>query len=70
MRLMTRFLPAPQREVFALHMDGWQTEEIAEITEQKTATVRSNLRHARQKLLRMIEQHTNDATGKEARNGP
>ena len=67
---MLQALPKTQREVFALHMDGWETEAIAEITEQKPATVRSNLRHARQKLIHMIEQQTNEATGKEAKNGP
>ena len=67
---MLQSLPKAQREVFALHMDGWETAEIAEITEQASATVRSNLRHARQKLAHMIEDQAIEVTGKEANDGP
>ncbi len=67
---MLQALPKAQREVFALHMDDWDTEAIAQITEQKPATVRSNLRHARENLKRMIKKKTDEATRKEANDGP
>jgi len=47
-------LPQRQRQVMTLKVDGLSDEEIAEVTEQKLATVRSNLRHARVKLQQMI----------------
>jgi len=67
---MLQALPKAQREVFALHMDGWDAGEIAQITEQKPATVRSNLRHARQKLTHMLENQDINTTRKEANDGP
>ncbi|MDI6102369.1 RNA polymerase sigma factor [Actinoplanes sp. NEAU-A12] len=63
---LLRELPQAQREAFALHADGFTPPEIAEITGQKASTARSNVRHARQKLLRMIE----ESTRKEAGDGP
>jgi RNA polymerase sigma-70 factor (ECF subfamily) len=52
---MLHALPVSQREVIALTMDGYGAVEIAEITGQKPATVRSNLRHARRNLVAMLE---------------
>lgn len=67
---MLQSLPQSQREVIALAMDGHEPTEIAVILNQNPATVRSNLRHARQKLARMITQHHVAATGKETSHGP
>jgi DNA-directed RNA polymerase specialized sigma24 family protein len=52
---MLKSLPAAQRVVFALHVDGYGHADIAEITGQHPDTVRSNLRHARRKLIRMLD---------------
>ncbi|MFC7529220.1 RNA polymerase sigma factor [Actinoplanes sp. GCM10030250] len=43
-------LPSAQREVFALYTDGFSEKEIAEITGKKETTVRSTLRHARNRM--------------------
>jgi len=67
---MLNALPLTQREVFALAMDGFEPSEIAGITGQNTATVRSNLRHARRKLMRLMQRSTTEATGREANDGP
>ncbi len=48
-------LPPTQREVFALHLDGFGTREISAITATTEATVRSNLRHSRIRLRQWIE---------------
>jgi DNA-directed RNA polymerase specialized sigma24 family protein len=48
-------LPPAQRLALALQMDGFEAAEIAEITGQNPNTVRSNLRHARQKLIRKLD---------------
>ncbi len=61
-----RTLPAAQREVLALATDGFEPLEIARITGQNTATVRSNLRHGRRKLIRLML----ESAGKEADDGP
>jgi RNA polymerase sigma factor (sigma-70 family) len=60
-------LPAAQREVFALHTDGFSEKEIAEMTGKKETTVRSTLRHARDKLRSALHPTT---TGKEENHGP
>ncbi|GAA2510312.1 RNA polymerase sigma factor [Winogradskya humida] len=57
-------LPAAQREVLALAMDGFEPAEIAAINGQNVATVRSNLRHARRKLIELMH------TGREGGDGP
>jgi RNA polymerase sigma-70 factor (ECF subfamily) len=44
-------LPPAQRRVMAWTYDGYSPGEIAEILGQDAATVRSNLRHARQQLI-------------------
>jgi DNA-directed RNA polymerase specialized sigma24 family protein len=38
----------------AYTVDGLSIDEIAELTDQPAATVRSNLRHARTKLKAMV----------------
>jgi len=60
-------LPTAQREVFALRIDGFSEKEIAEITGKKETTVRSNLRHARDKMKSVLRRST---TGKEEDHGP
>jgi RNA polymerase sigma factor (sigma-70 family) len=45
-----RGLPRAQRTVFALYYDGLSCEEIATLLDKTPATVRSNLRYARQAL--------------------
>jgi RNA polymerase sigma-70 factor (ECF subfamily) len=49
-----RALPVGQRTVIALYYDGLTCEEIAEVLGKTSATVRSNLRHARQSLREVI----------------
>jgi RNA polymerase sigma factor (sigma-70 family) len=61
-------LPRSQREVIALVMDGYEPTEIADITGQNPATVRSNLRHARQRLTGMTAQRP-EVVKKEAKHG-
>jgi RNA polymerase sigma factor (sigma-70 family) len=65
-----RSLPAKQREVMALKVDGYTPSEIAGITGQLRATVNSHLRHARQTLIqRLIREHS-IAAGEEDSDGP
>ena len=45
-------LPTRQRTVLAWHLEGFEINEIAELMEMKSATVRSTLRHARRRLQR------------------
>ncbi|MFG1659591.1 RNA polymerase sigma factor [Micromonospora chersina] len=54
-RLLGR-LPARQREVIALNFDGYNPTEIAEMLQLDVATVRSNLRHARQRLQQALRE--------------
>jgi RNA polymerase sigma factor (sigma-70 family) len=49
-----RALPLMQRTVAALFYDGWTCREIAELLEIPESTVRSHLRHARNKLKGMM----------------
>jgi RNA polymerase sigma factor (sigma-70 family) len=63
---MLRTLPQAQREVLALATDGYEPAVIAEITGQNAATVRSNLRHGRRKLIRLMI----ETAGKEVDDGP
>jgi RNA polymerase sigma factor (sigma-70 family) len=49
-----RALPPGQRTVVALRYDGATCEEIAELTGKPSATIRSNLRHARKALKEMM----------------
>jgi DNA-directed RNA polymerase specialized sigma24 family protein len=63
---LLRALPPAQREVLALAADGFEPGEIAEITGQHTATVRSNLRHGRRRLIHLMT----GAERKEADDGP
>lgn len=47
-------LPERQRLVMVWHLDGFHDEEIARATGMKVSTVRSNLRHAREKLRKHL----------------
>lgn len=47
-----RCLPPAQREVMALTFDGYTPAEIAKLLHQQPDNVRSNLRHARDRLRR------------------
>lgn len=49
-------LPDRQREVMALKLDGFEPTEIADILNLSPETVRSNLRHAREKLKKKYQQ--------------
>ncbi|WP_328851326.1 RNA polymerase sigma factor [Micromonospora globbae] len=63
---MLRALPEAQRVVFELYHDGYSYAEISEITGQQRETVRSNVRHARRKLVRMMDP---ESTRREATHG-
>lgn len=52
-----------QAAVFALKLDDYTTEEIAEILSIVPATVRSHYRHALAKLRRGLPRHGRDAKG-------
>lgn len=43
-------LPTQQRRVFVWHLEGFDIEEISDQLKMKSTTVRSNLRHARERL--------------------
>jgi RNA polymerase sigma factor (sigma-70 family) len=47
-------LPERQRLVMVWHLDGFLDEEISRATGMKVSTVRSNLRHAREKLRKNL----------------
>lgn len=51
---LLRELPPRQRQVLALHHDGWTTREIAELLGIGDATVRQNLHKARLAATRYI----------------
>jgi RNA polymerase sigma-70 factor (ECF subfamily) len=51
---LLRALPPGQRVVTALYYDGLNCEEIATVSGKTPATVRSNLRYARQSLKEVI----------------
>ena len=48
-------LSPQQRRVMAWHLDGYTNDEIATMTGIQQATVRSNLRHARERLRHILE---------------
>jgi RNA polymerase sigma-70 factor (ECF subfamily) len=50
---LLRQLPDVQREVMAWHLDGFDPAEIAAITGSTPTTVRSNLRHARERMKQL-----------------
>lgn len=52
-------LPYEQRRVMAWHLDGFSDKEIAVRVERPEATVRSNLRHAKNKLRELVDQDRN-----------
>ncbi len=47
-------LPDQQRLVMALHIDGWETGEIAELSGLQPESVRVHLRHGRQALKTVL----------------
>lgn len=51
---LLRTLPSGQRAVTALYYDGLNCEEIGEVLGKRPATVRSNLRYARESLREVI----------------
>ncbi|GGV35677.1 RNA polymerase sigma factor [Streptomyces spectabilis] len=53
-------LPPRQRAVMALYVDGYSTDEIAELLKTEVSTVRSHLRHARVALRRGLEGERGD----------
>ncbi|MFD6694988.1 RNA polymerase sigma factor [Micromonospora aurantiaca (nom. illeg.)] len=63
-------LPYAQRRVLAWSIDGFKNAEIAEAIEQPVATVRSNLRHAKDKVKAAVAaqrtKNTSSAGRKEA----
>jgi RNA polymerase sigma factor (sigma-70 family) len=52
---LLRRLPYEQRRVLAWYYDGFATAEIAKRVDRPEATVRSHLRHARQRLQRELK---------------
>jgi RNA polymerase sigma-70 factor (ECF subfamily) len=48
-------LSLAQREVVALHLDGYHSATIAKLLGKPVSTVRSNLRHARDRLRRELD---------------
>ncbi|MGV9365627.1 RNA polymerase sigma factor [Amycolatopsis sp. NPDC003731] len=57
---LLRQLPDAQREVMAWYLDGFDPAEIAVITGSTPTTVRSNLRHARERMKHL---RTSQAAG-------
>ncbi|RFU41210.1 sigma-70 family RNA polymerase sigma factor [Actinomadura logoneensis] len=60
---MLHTLPLEQREVMAWTLDGYTPSQIAKATNQKPATVRSHLRHARAALKKQLAR--NSSTSRE-----
>jgi RNA polymerase sigma-70 factor (ECF subfamily) len=60
---LLRVLAPQQRTVAALFYDGMTVSEIAELTGRPTATVRSHLRYARNRLKEMIVLDCTPTTG-------
>ncbi|WP_167517421.1 RNA polymerase sigma factor [Micromonospora orduensis] len=67
---MVKELPTRQRDVMAWTAEGYTPTEIAGVTGQDPGTVRSHLRHARQALIRKLDQQRSDAARREASDGP
>jgi RNA polymerase sigma-70 factor (ECF subfamily) len=64
-----RTLPATQRKVMALAMDGLDSAAIAEFLRTTPANVRSNLRHARASLRRDLKDFDDRRTSHRERSG-
>jgi RNA polymerase sigma-70 factor (ECF subfamily) len=47
-------LPRRQRDCMALFFDGYKAREIADLLDMRAATVRSNIRHAKETLRRVL----------------
>lgn len=59
---LTRLLPTAQRAVLALHIERFQTLDIAEILGMKPDTVRENLKEARATLMKSLNLNDNTWT--------
>jgi DNA-directed RNA polymerase specialized sigma24 family protein len=59
---LTRLLPTAQRAVLALHIERFQTLDIAEILGMKPDTVRKNLKEARATLMKSLNLNDNTWT--------
>jgi RNA polymerase sigma-70 factor (ECF subfamily) len=66
---MLRELPTAQRKVMALAIDGFEPAKIAEMLQMPAATVRSNLRHARDRLRREINDVNDKQSSRREREG-
>jgi RNA polymerase sigma factor (sigma-70 family) len=64
---MIRRLPLAQRKVMAFAIDGFAPSEIADLLQIPADTVRSNLRHARERLRRELDHFSNAHAGDEGR---
>lgn len=64
-----RELPPAQRKVMALAMDGFERTKIAEMLQMPLANVRSNLRHARERLRRDLKDFNDEQTSRREREG-
>jgi RNA polymerase sigma-70 factor (ECF subfamily) len=62
-------LPTQQRKVMALTLDGLSGMEIAQRIGASEATVRSNLRHARDRLAKLLTEPNTDETVERRREG-
>jgi DNA-directed RNA polymerase specialized sigma24 family protein len=62
---LTRLLPTAQRAVLALHIEGFQTFDIAETLGMKPDTVRKNLKEVRASLMKSLNLNDNTWTGQE-----
>ena len=60
---MVRRLPERQRHVFAWHLEGFSCGQIAKIEQMTEATVRSHLRHARDRLAQWLQPATQEGDG-------
>jgi DNA-directed RNA polymerase specialized sigma24 family protein len=56
---LTRLLPTAQRAVLALHIERFQTPDIAEALGMKPDTVRQNLKEARATLMKSLNLNDN-----------
>ncbi len=48
-------IPDEQRQAFLLHLEGYQSVEIAILLGKTSATVRSNIRYARKRLQASVD---------------
>ncbi|MFJ6394049.1 RNA polymerase sigma factor [Streptomyces sp. NPDC091972] len=55
LKQIREILPPKQREIFYFSMEGYSSKEISELTGSSPATVRSQLRHAREKIIKELD---------------